>query len=539
VTNASSTGTLTLRSDTSALTSGVAASKNALAGMDAVARRAGPALGDMSKAAKGAKIGTDLLTGGILGVVKGLGPWGLAFGVAADVLISYTANSAEATKATHEFWRAIEGAGNAMEKIARAADAKIVHDERFEQAIRNVTAAHRDNITAVENEIAASKGYGEATDELTIKLLKLQAEALIAESKVQHMLETDDEFQKRRSKLLADARKLERDAELAQIEADAAASSRAATKIKVGGKKKAGKPEKDTSTDWEFHRELEAAREAAEEEKRMREQDELDFQTMNEKFDLIMEQRAEAAEQAKEAAHERELARIEEEKRAREEQLAQIERITSAATGHAQMAVAGILSVADARNNARRAAQAQGKTEAQVAQAVKQAELQAKAARMQSLRDMMAAQAVQQFFLGVGALATTWGIPNPASILHFAAAAGLGAGAAIAGARANSLSDQASGAGGNGGGAFGPASGRGGGGGGSRGGTGGQALPPGSGNAIPGSPTPQPTPQQQNGGGIVLHLTVQGDLINDKQHIDKIARRIEERVHSKPRRTGT
>jgi hypothetical protein len=590
--NATSTGTVVLRGDTSSLTTGVARSKDALQAMDQVLRKNGPALGDMSKAAKAASMGTDLLTAGVLGVVKGFGPWGMVIGVAADALIGYVAQTDAATKATREFWYEVRNAGKQMEDIARKADAREVHEQRFIERTMSMTRLEREEVRAMEDQIAAAKGYGEAIDDLVIKLDRLRAAELLAASRVRNENETDEQFEERRGKLVSDARRLEREAELAQIEADAAAGSRAATKIKVGGKKKAAKPEKDHSTDWEFMRELEAARELAEEKKRLREQDEIDFQTMNERFDLIMEQRESAEQQrhdaaltrmrersslaaiedadlreieeqkieqrfafesqlaladadaefARQSAHEAQMARIEEEKRAREEQLAQIERITQAGIGHAQTAVAGIISIADARNNARRAAQAQGKSETEVARAVKQAELQAKAARMQSIRDMMAMEALRFGGLALGALASTWGIPNPSSILYFAAAAALGAGAVAAGARSNSLSDQAAGMDASGGGSpFGAASGIGGSGGGGRGTNRGGSLPPGSGNAIPGSPIGQTSSPQQNngGGGIVLNLTVQGHLVNDKQHIDYIAKRLEERMHSRPRRTGT
>lgn len=581
MTNAQSTGTVTIKSDTTSLTAGVARSRDALVSMDAVLKKSGPSLGAMSKAAKVAGFATDGLTSGVIGVVKSFGPWGMVIGVAADALIGYVANADAAAKATREFWETVETAGSQLEKLWRDVDNRAANERSFEQRTRNMTATQREQIRATEDQIAAARGYGEAVEDLEIKLSKLRASAAISASLVRNENESDEDFEKRREKLIDDARRFERDAELAQIEADAAAGSRTATKIKIGGKGKAGKDKKPDNSFFErgAKAQWEALMDARKEQReREAEIEETFWQTQDERFSLIMERRegqeqaahdaaitrmqeraalgaiedshlreleeqkieqrfafdsqlAEAdahAEQARQMRHESEMVRIEEEKRAREELIEQLQTIMQAGTAQAQMAVSGILSVADARNNARRAAQAQGKSEIEVARAVRQAEMQAKAARMQSIRDIMAAEAVKQFFLGVGALALTWGIPNPSSILHFAAAAGLGAGSAIAGARSNQLSDQASGAGGpGGGGAFGPASaggsGSGGGFGGRSGSTSGPPQPAGSGNAIPGSP---------------VSIVIQGNVIGEKQHIDHLATKIEERIHRRPRRTG-
>lgn len=541
--NATSTGTIRLQSDSSSLTAGVAKSNAALQQMDAVLRRSGPALGDMSKAAKGAALGTDLLTGGVLGAVKSMGPWGLVIGVAADALIGYIAQTEQATKITREFWQTMRDGIAFAQKTAKEVENHAVFTERDAAAIKRATGETESKIRAMEVEIARTKGLGEETYELEKAVSALRVESLLAKAETELYLETAAQAAVRRAELFAEARKIEREQELADAEHEGRVERAGIVKITVkkrtGGRRK--EEEKPVDLDFagrgEFDRELALAREAQAEKQALREQDERDWQTMDERFALIMEQRQEAAEAAKEAAHQRELERIAAEQQAREEQLAQQQRILDAATGYTQQAVAGIVSIADARNAARRSAQAQGKSEAEVARAVRIAEMQARAARMQSIRDVAAMEAIRQLGMGIGALGITWGIPNPSSIAHFAAAGVLGGLAGAAHARSNTLSDQAAGmergGGGLGGSGFGAPSSSGGGGG---GGSGRQSIP-GAGSQVPGSPVPQPQQQQQAPPARTV-IYIQGNVIGDRQHIDDLARRIEERQHSRPRRAG-
>lgn len=194
----------------------------------------------------------------------------------------------------------------------------------------------------------------------------------------------------------------------------------------------------------------------------------------------------------KQEIHEAELARIDTERAAREQEQARMQQYISAGAQAAQQVVGGLVSITDARWQARQAALAQGKTEAQAARAAKIATLEATAGQLQALRNLAISKAIEQTALGLGALGTTWGIPNPAAMLHFASAAtwavvgvgaGLGARGVSSAASGMRREDAAAGAvsGGSG-----PAGGRGsgtpGGGGGGR---------PGNDSPIPGSPGPQ------------------------------------------------
>lgn len=540
----SAEGRIRLSLDGSSLTAGVAKSKDALQKMDEVLRRTGPALGDMSKASKAAGLGVDLLSGGILGAVKTMGPWGLAIGVGADALIGLVASSEAAEKASRAFAKAQEDERKAVLEAADAIARKAFWEKELERDLRRASAVTTPRIREIEEEIAATRGWGESTAELTRELSKLTAAELRQQKMHRAGLETLAEAEARGKDLERQAQEIERKQRLADIEEEAAREKRTAEKITVGGKSGGGaaKPkekadnsfaDKAAVSEWE---KLMDARD--EQRKAKREQDELDFQTRDEKFDIIMRERADALEEAKDKAHEAEMARIKEEKDAREEQLAMQQRIVDAAAGYAGQAVAGLLSISDARKQARAAALAQGKSEAEAARAAKVAELQARASAMTGIRNMAAVKSAEHLALGIGALATTWGIPNPSAALHFAASGLFGVLAGAAAARASSLGDRAAGM--EGGGGFGAGFGSPG-----AGGQGGAAnsapsasTQPGAGNSVPGSPVPQPQAggQSSGQGGTVVHI--HGNVIGNRQFVDDLARQLDEREHRRPRRAA-
>lgn len=199
----------------------------------------------------------------------------------------------------------------------------------------------------------------------------------------------------------------------------------------------------------------------------------------------------EAYEGIRQANHEAEMARIASEKQAEAERTATVLKAIDTGKQAATQTTLGILSVTDARRAATLAAKAQGKSDVDAAKAGKIAALEAAAGQLQSLRNLAITKAISETAEGLGMLATTWGIPNPAAMLHFAAAAtwtavGIGAGLGARGLQGRASSMQAS-MGGAGGGAAGGGSGSSGRGlGGGRSGS----MPRGSDSPIPGSPGP-------------------------------------------------
>jgi hypothetical protein len=187
-------------------------------------------------------------------------------------------------------------------------------------------------------------------------------------------------------------------------------------------------------------------------------------------------------EQARQINHDAEMARIDEEKRKRDEQIGTF-------TRYATSTVQSLVSIGDARHQAVRAAKLQGKTDAEAARAGKIAALEQAAGSLRALRDFAIVKAISETAAGLGALGITWGVPNPAALMHFASAAAWGvvAGGTALGARglegrADALQgsgDQGRGIGGAGLGQGGAANG------------GGASLPRGSDSPVPGSPAPR------------------------------------------------
>ncbi len=188
-------------------------------------------------------------------------------------------------------------------------------------------------------------------------------------------------------------------------------------------------------------------------------------------------------EEARQAAHEFELARIAEEQAAEEQKIARINRATTIAKDAAGTVITGILATNDARKAARNAALAQGKTEAEAARAAKIAGMQATASTLENIRNIAIMKALEQGAMAIASFAVQDYVGGG---LHLAAAAAFGVLAGGAGARASTLNSraasmqradsQSTSAGGSG-------SGRG-----SRGSTVGGGGSPGSDSPIPGSP---------------------------------------------------
>lgn len=220
-------------------------------------------------------------------------------------------------------------------------------------------------------------------------------------------------------------------------------------------------------------------------------------------------ERLQLVDEQRQVAHEAQLQRIAAERQAEEERMATIAKAVDLGRSAATQTVMGVLSITDARRAATLAAKQQGKSDQEAAKAGKVAALEAAAGQLQSLRNLAITKAISETAEGLGALAMTWGVPNPAAILHFAAAGtwaavGIGAGLGARGLQGRASAMQASGGGrgmestGTGGG-FGGAS------------ANGPGLPRGSDSQIPGSPGPSAPrvgggSSNSGGGAVILDL---------------------------------
>lgn len=307
-----------------------------IVGLGQATSKAGAAMKVFEGITATTKEGTFDLGRTIADVAFRFGPYGAAIGAATHLLITFMEGTSKAKQETAKFARELEDQRFAAEAAASAVRNKAFNDNTYAANVRNATEAMRQEIWATEDAIAAANGYGESTDELSIKLLRLKASALEAEAGVRNYGETLDTFNERQATLLEQAAEISRSADLAQITADAEADKRGATTVKVGGGSRSRSSAKqddggrDKSEEWkqDFRdkaaiQEYQSLMDARDEMRKSKEaQDELDFKNMDERFELIMQQRAEAAKAAeaeRAAAHERELARIAEEQAAREE----------------------------------------------------------------------------------------------------------------------------------------------------------------------------------------------------------------------------
>lgn len=233
--------------------------------------------------------------------------------------------------------------------------------------------------------------------------------------------------------------------------------------------------------------------------------------------------------QREDVIHEAQMARM----RQRREMIGSL---AQQATASAAQQVTASLSVADARRAAYNAAIAEGKTEQQAAQAAKEAEKQANAQRLRSLRDLMIQRAAFHAAAAIGAAAS---FNYVGAALHGAAAVAFGLGAAGAGAAANrmdaSLARSRGARAGNAsaelGGASGGAGGTGGGSGGDGVGTGEVPIPPSArgGSGRPESPADIPPTSNSKGGNVTYIFQQNGVLGVDAvreltRHQRKLAR---------------
>lgn len=209
------------------------------------------------------------------------------------------------------------------------------------------------------------------------------------------------------------------------------------------------------------HRENELGRLQAARERAIAQREE-PFEALQGQFGEARAGFEDSLEQARQAKHDAELARIEQLKQAEEERIGLIERNVSIGQQAAEIAVAGILDVAGARRDAIRVAKLQGATDREAAQAGRIATMMALEAQLKSLRNMAAMHAIEYYAKGIASQASTYGIPNPQSIGYFTAAGvfttlavGAGLGAMGVGMAGDGMQMRSGGGSGFGGGGFG------------------------------------------------------------------------------------
>lgn len=530
--------------------------------------RLAPALGKVNAAAQ-AVTGSSLgMSRSLANMASAFGPWGLAISIGANALLSYSESEDAAAAATKRATAAINEQRRAAQ--GAAADAALARfkgdvDGRRRGQVRGTLggAARDEEMLATEQLIARQAAAGEKTFALEQNLRRLQIEDLASKQAEAAVGVNLADIDARRS-YEAEVQTLELEKQAKAREASIAdAAELGRTEAKNHGARKAANDESYKLAKHAYQLELaraaarqrlfddlhemeannerdreaffagedlrfEAAIQRTEQLQQARFAAQIDRQRAQgdaagikdpilaqleaERIESQFEHATEAeffdvqAEQNRQLRHEAEMQRIGEEVRAREEQLAAITKYSAAAGQAAGQVVIGLLTISDARRQAKNAALAQGKSEAEAAKAGRIAELQTRASQLQGIRNMAAVRAIEQTAMGIAALAS---FNYVGAALHFGAAATFGVLAGAAGIRSNTLAGQATalegnGQGGAGGfGVQGGAGGRGSSGGGSGGGGGSSANT----GPIPGSPTPQPRSGSTPRGGTVINIS--------------------------------
>lgn len=171
----------------------------------------------------------------------------------------------------------------------------------------------------------------------------------------------------------------------------------------------------------------------------------LDLLSVQMQAATITSERQAIAAEMEQVRHEATLSRISQEISAEEQRIATIEKSVEIGRRVADQTATAIFSITDAREDAINAAKAQGKTDKEAARAGKIAALEQTAGQLRALRNLAVGKALEQLAFGIGAQASTWGIPNPASIGHFVAAGVWGAIAGGAGGASRAVGSSATG----------------------------------------------------------------------------------------------
>lgn len=405
----------------------------------------------LGKAANTAKGGMLDVANAAASAVSAFGPWGVAVGLAAGALIGYASNARAAADETRKLERELG------KQRSRALDREL--DEKKElMARRSANAeankAERDRLKIMEtaNDLKeienalAQHGRGKDTLALQKEETRIRAENLRIQGDAVGAAQAERDFELHTLEILGrkdKARKgkasgpmfkalslensaagIMRDGSDTREFAGEMTLARAAS-ANSGGMQRAGSDTRDNAAAEATLRRIDLAR--AEEEQRVNflgiavtDHDAAMMRISEEQTARLT--LATTAGEAEQIRHEATLQRIDAEKQAEAERMEIVSRSVAIGADAASQTVTALLSITDARRNAINAAKAQGKTDREAARAGKIAALEQTAGQLQALRNLAIQKSIEQLALGIGAQASTWGIPNPASIGHFVAA---------------------------------------------------------------------------------------------------------------------
>ena len=305
--------------------------------------KAEAAMNKATTASRTLAVGLEQSKSGTLGLAQvattaaaAFGPWGIAISVAGGALLSLVSSTEASAKAARDHAKARDEERKAVED----ARASVVRLEFWTAA--NAAAEEsrlgptRERISQLEDEAARTRGLGESTADLEREISKLTAAEIRHQKAFREGLETFAEFEARGAGLEAQARAIERRQQLVDAEAAGAEERAGVVKITVGkrgggggGKPSTPKPtanndfaDKAAVQEWDA---LMDAREAQRLERKR--SSDLEFKTMDERFNLIMEEQAAKAESEEKRRHEESLARIAEQQAAEEQLVARREEL--------------------------------------------------------------------------------------------------------------------------------------------------------------------------------------------------------------------
>lgn len=510
-----------------------------------------PSLLALSTTTSGASNAALGLAGNIAEGAKAFGPWGLALGTAAGLLVAFIDKTVQAADATEKLRKAEQLA----EDDRRRRFAADVEADREQQDIAQMRRVYEQRKRIYEeNQRTMREQYLREEEE------KKKRRASAKKSASAEDLANAELFREQ----LAAARDARTGAGIVRPDLAYAEGLASARNAAIGGQmQRAGSDTRNlAATEARTNatlRQLDAERALQQTRTSFLGQELTDFDAELARIEREKQARIELLDVQQQAAntgaeriaieqemasvaHEATMQRYAAERDAEAQRISQIQAGVSIASSAAQQTVAGILSITDARRNAKNAALAQGKSEKEAARAGKIAALEQTASQLQAIRNMAIVKAIEQTAMGIGALAS---FNYPGAALHFAAAAtwgvvagGAGIGSRAVASRATSMRAADSGSAANGPGGMG---------GGSRGssGSGGGRGATGSDSPIPGSPSPSaPAAGGGSGGGNTYVVQFTGPINNYGTPTREFFRVIDEglaihRQGSRTRRTGS
>lgn len=219
--------------------SAIGKNKEAVGKFGTAAKQAAPQIASLAAGMATSAKSVSSLASALGAGAKAFGPWGLAAGIAIDIINGYVTSSQAAKQATREFWEEVRAGITFAKQSVKDAENHAIFTERDAAAIRRATEESDERARALENQIAKTEGLGQSTRDLERALSEMRAESLRAQADVELYLENDEQRLQRRIRLLKEAAAIERAQELADIRGDAAATLPAKRR---GGRRAPKKP---------------------------------------------------------------------------------------------------------------------------------------------------------------------------------------------------------------------------------------------------------------------------------------------------------